>query len=868
MEDADEPGPPPAGAVAQAEASEDVSISDTDEGEDDTSTLTDNFDQLMKLDSKEDSQFLVPVDKETSLETGAKDAHVVDLLESQPESHEKDNITEDEGGLSQDKENAESEEVAEDEMFDEGHKFKEDKTAEKGKAQDEGKVEKDKTVDEDKTAEKGKAQDEGKVEKDKTVDEDKTAEKAVEDGAAVKKAAKALEEGKAIGKMLETAEKALKGKTVEEDQSAVDEEKGKTLRPENEKALKDTVEGDKMLEEGKTVEGEKMSEKALEEKVQNGGKSSVNKMVNRNQNKVKANKKPAEPGEGKPSLVIDDEADLEELLGQDEVREADKARSMKLKKELASLKRKQTALKAKQSLNRGPLLSSSSSSVPVVVDDSLPYGSDGMETQAFDFMEEMAARFKDKLPEEPVEKTSDFGVLRREQFGLKATELDVDTASAKVAATPKTGAKPRRKSENVAKETDIRVTEGLGDEDKCGEVKVKRKTRRRTLDSALQEEKEMPGKPDQEDIKPHLKTFSREEDSFWAYCTKTWAQKSIKLLECNALKEAKATAAEFLTEIKARLTSADGRRWMAEAYSCIELFCGRAWVSRMMRLAGHSVASFDIELGRPQPGKQNDMDLTSDAGFLLALTTILNGKADGFLCVIGLICSSFVQISSGTHCRTPSRPLGNEQVAGVRLGNLLASRTVLLIWVLVSVDGVFLLEQPRSSMLPWHPRIRQLFRSLPKVFATSWWMGHYKSPSPKRHIGWCNADTIQRLDLGVLCRAAQRKMKDAGFQSAVTYTSRAGKKAFKGSAQLKQTQTYPRLFGLRLVRLHPAFLTRRVGPPEVSLEMAGQSLQSLFEGMDWGDLWDDADMRSVLAYVRGGHSLELGEWRWLFPHRL
>lgn len=81
-------------------------------------------------------------------------------------------------------------------------------------------------------------------------------------------------------------------------------------------------------------------------------------------------------------------------------------------------------------------------------------------------------------------------------------------------------------------------------------------------------------------------------------------------------------------------------------------------------------------------------------------------------------------------------------------------------------------------------------------------------------------------------------------------------------------RTYPRLFGLRLVRLHPAFLTRRVGPPEVSLEMAGQSLQSLFEGMDWGDLWDDADMRSVLAYVRGGHSLELGEWRWLFPHRL
>lgn len=54
-----------------------------------------------------------------------------------------------------------------------------------------------------------------------------------------------------------------------------------------------------------------------------------------------------------------------------------------------------------------------------------------------------------------------------------------------------------------------------------------------------------------------------------------------------------------------------------QTYTVLELFCGTAWVSRMLKLAGHSVASFDILLGDPLPGKQDAMNLLSDAGFAL-----------------------------------------------------------------------------------------------------------------------------------------------------------------------------------------------------------------------------------------------------------
>ena len=52
-----------------------------------------------------------------------------------------------------------------------------------------------------------------------------------------------------------------------------------------------------------------------------------------------------------------------------------------------------------------------------------------------------------------------------------------------------------------------------------------------------------------------------------------------------------------------------------QKYDFVELFAGQAWVSRCMKAKGYSVAALDIVFGDPKPGKQDAMDLLSDAGF-------------------------------------------------------------------------------------------------------------------------------------------------------------------------------------------------------------------------------------------------------------
>ena len=48
----------------------------------------------------------------------------------------------------------------------------------------------------------------------------------------------------------------------------------------------------------------------------------------------------------------------------------------------------------------------------------------------------------------------------------------------------------------------------------------------------------------------------------------------------------------------------------------MEVFSGAGWVSKAMRANGIPTASFDIKLGSAfEEGKQNHMDLLSDAGF-------------------------------------------------------------------------------------------------------------------------------------------------------------------------------------------------------------------------------------------------------------
>ena len=85
------------------------------------------------------------------------------------------------------------------------------------------------------------------------------------------------------------------------------------------------------------------------------------------------------------------------------------------------------------------------------------------------------------------------------------------------------------------------------------------------------------------------------------------------------------------------------------------------------------------------------------------------------------------------------------------------------------------------------------------MFKTSWWMAHYSSASPKRHIGLTNNVWADKLNKGKLSRAVRKKCKVKTVDRTVSKSGRVG---YKGNANLKKTQLTPQLCLQRL----PIFL--------------------------------------------------------------
>ena len=196
-------------------------------------------------------------------------------------------------------------------------------------------------------------------------------------------------------------------------------------------------------------------------------------------------------------------------------------------------------------------------------------------------------------------------------------------------------------------------------------------------------------------------------------------------------------------------------------------------------------------------------------------------------------------------------------------------------------------------------------------------MGMYKGISPKRHLAYSNAPTVCHFDLGKMTRRMQQQFQqNSGCKPARCYYSAAGRKCFQGTRWLKSTgcwphldkscillinlvcnhsvspfqglthagleawnvnecfapRAYPPRFGLRVVRLYQRFLASCTPCHPIPAELFHKPLQQLFAEIPWNaaadELWDDAYMYSVLAYLRGCFQLELGSWRPLFPKKL
>ena len=135
----------------------------------------------------------------------------------------------------------------------------------------------------------------------------------------------------------------------------------------------------------------------------------------------------------------------------------------------------------------------------------------------------------------------------------------------------------------------------------------------------------------------------------------------------------------------------------------IEMFSGLGRLAQEMRASGRQVRTYEI-LDDPI-----HEDFVSATGFVHALRMVLQLR-QGACVVIALQCSSWVHLNVGTSRRRPWRPLGDTRRRGVVQGNLQATRLALLIYLLEAMGCMWVVEQPRGSLLFFHPRLQQILR--------------------------------------------------------------------------------------------------------------------------------------------------------------
>ena len=109
---------------------------------------------------------------------------------------------------------------------------------------------------------------------------------------------------------------------------------------------------------------------------------------------------------------------------------------------------------------------------------------------------------------------------------------------------------------------------------------------------------------------------------------------------------------------------------------------------------------------------------------------LMNTSPSGCLVWLAVVCTSFSAVNVGRSKRSATTPWGDTNLSYVNLGNLLLSRTILLILLATCLGKTWVVEQPGGSLLPFYPRWEKLIATIKPIYRAAWWARHYKSLTP------------------------------------------------------------------------------------------------------------------------------------------
>jgi hypothetical protein len=273
----------------------------------------------------------------------------------------------------------------------------------------------------------------------------------------------------------------------------------------------------------------------------------------------------------------------------------------------------------------------------------------------------------------------------------------------------------------------------------------------------------------------------------------------------------------------------------AQKFVHFEAFAGHKAVTKAWWNDGYAAVALDIVFGP-------HCDILSPLGFAHHVHRALQLDFDSNFAAATLapVCSNFVFLSSGTTQRSLSRPRGNTNLASVRQANVMHSRVVLLCWLLMALGVLVILEQPVNSFMEIQPRFQQLAKQF-GLFRKAIKMKNYGGASVKPTWLYCNYDCLDTID-----EFMTEPGVDFGERSlCVSYTDKRGKTKVMGGKDLKNSQHYPRPFGVAIRKMclkHKAEVSTRMKNIKTMAKQTAEKLTT-------SDPWNDADMEAVWAFL-------------------
>jgi hypothetical protein len=260
----------------------------------------------------------------------------------------------------------------------------------------------------------------------------------------------------------------------------------------------------------------------------------------------------------------------------------------------------------------------------------------------------------------------------------------------------------------------------------------------------------------------------------------------------------------------------------------IEYFSGVSAIQRALSNAGFFACGYDIIHGPME-------DLLTVGGFVAAVQWARRLKPQG-LTHWACVCSTWVWISRDSTGRSAENPLGCDSLSNEE-ANAMVSRMMLIYFLITSRRGLFILEQPGSSMMPRHPRIKSA--RLDEVFT---WMGCFGHVSKKPTVLLSNESlALARLsrkmtpEIEALCCSDGNFTKDE--DGSVT-----------GGASLKATQAYTDEYGEAVVEAWQRWKKHGTVEVEDSESDYGSQVDS--------DEWADAHLAEMVEALQRDAELE------------